>query len=263
MQEASSDGIALTGDGTIDLRPVLESHIMGARIEQVRQLRFGCDGDGCVTDMRVLSDGRLRLTTTSGGDTFTWTWRPDWYRTAPNITIEDSYLQLRVTGATPDLATLAATIGHELGHTLGLCHGHDEECYELFSLEDAIRRHESSMSYGAPPGTLHLLASEWAQVSQYLACPPQGPIQVVASGGNGDAYFAAKYETSFTQAVDVRACGETTALPRTLVPLAAGDLLHSTGPGWGWLVAHVATSVVLAAVAAFVAARWPLRWDGR
>ena len=246
--EADSNGIQLTG-GNIEVSPSLESHILGAPRQQVRQIAFASEG---IVGLGETPTG-VYLVTRQGGTDFRWDWRNDWFVSAPNITTSDgAYLQLRVAGATLDGATLAQTIAHELGHTLGLCHAHEAECYLEFDPADVSQRtvDSTTMSYTAAPGTLHFLASEWRQVAEYLTCPPQDPIRLLATGAPLDALLFSKYEASFMQAQSLRACGDTTAINADLTPDDGSDRSPGRdGVGAVWL--YSLGTVVVAAFAAW------------
>ena len=257
FQEADADGLTLTGG--LSLSPSLESHILGAPRQQVRQIQFASEG---IVDLGPTARGVFMVTRQDGTD-FRWDWRNDWFRTAPNITLQDGrWLQLRTTGAALDTATLATTIAHEVGHTLGLCHTHEEECYQDLPFEEAVARHQSTMSYGAAPGTLAFLPSEWAEARALLACPPQGPLTVLAQGGGADALFAEKYEISFKQEASQRACGDHAPLERLFQPAEARHVDASWTPsgaptsGIGWGLTYLA-GVAAAAVLAVRATRGP------
>lgn len=244
FSEDHSNQITFTGQ-TMTLRPVLESHIVGARIEQVRQLRFSDEG---VTSMGVRPNGDLFLRTKDSGNEFDWQWTPDWFDTAPNITLRSDpsvYLQLRIDDADLQTAELASTIAHELGHTLGLCHAHEMECYQEFDAADINQAavDSTTMSYSAPQTTLHFLASEWAQVNEYLQCPPQEPVVITAADGTDADLLDAKYTRSFEEAVDLRSCGDAEPVP--------ADLPEPTEPatGGGWMAFYLAGAVGAVAIA--------------
>lgn len=244
--EADSDGLTLNG-GDLLLRPVLESHIVGARPEQIGLLAFNSEG---VVDLGEGEDDEVWMITRQCDgfdcDEFLWEWEREWFATAPNITIldgSDRWLQLRATQADVFEGGLAGTIAHELGHTLGLCHAHNLTCAERFSPADFLRRDTSTMSYNAPLGTLHFLPSEWAQVHDYLACPPESPVRLVADDAPASDVLDAKYGAPFDEAIAVRACGEYQAFASDLTP-GEGVRTHTQDaalqdpppvPSRGWL----------------------------
>ena len=253
FEEASSDGIVLTGDGRIELSPSMESHILGAPREQLRQIALANEG---IVRLGETPDGVFLVTRQDGTD-FRWEWRNDWFVTAPNITLPDgSFLQLQEVGATLFDGTLAQTIAHELGHTLGLCHAHEAACFESYHpLEQTPGAiHSSTMSYGAAPGTLHFLASEWQQIDAYLTCPPQDPIRLISTGAGDALLLEAKYETSFMQAQSLRSCGEhVTVTPDLRVD--DGIDRSSTGPGQGLAWLYAAATFLVAGIAVW--RTWP------
>lgn len=246
FEEADSDGIFLSG-GTLAVSPSLESHILGAPRSQVRQIRFASEG---IVDLGTTADGVFMVTRQSGTD-FRWDWQNDWFVTAPNITQDGAYLQLRAVEARLDAATLAQTIAHELGHTLGLCHAHERECYEAFDPDDVSQAtiDATTMSYTAPPGTLHFLPSEWRQVATYLVCPPQDPVRLVAAGASSEDVREAKYEQSFIQAASLRTCGAAYEVAADL-PVDDGVDRTGNGAGTGWLILYLGAAGLAAVVAA-------------
>ncbi len=234
------DGLAYSGD-ELRMRPVLESHILDARADQVQLLQRS----GQVEGLGETVDGRVYFTI----EGLTWSWHPEWFTTAPRVTNADGdWYQFVLRGARVDQTTLASTIAHEIGHTLGLCHAHEEACWSEFSIPDQFRRDSTTMSYTAPQGTLRFLQSEWEQIHEYLTCPPQRPIGLVAAG---EDTFYAKYEESFSASVTLRACGDTQPIERSLRP--DGALLEQGRQGIGGLVAFIGATTTLLIVAS-------LRW---
>ncbi len=232
-------------DGTLRISPVLESHVIGARPEQARLLAFASEGivelcpAPCANDFWFVTKQKQ-----SNGNPdllLRWTWQPDWFVTAPNITTSDgAYLQLRMVDVNVNHAQLASTIAHEIGHTLGLCHSHEQECYSQFDASDINRAaiDSSTMSYSSAPGTLHFLPSEWRQLETYLTCPPQEPLVLVAEGASAQAVRESKYLNSFVEASQARQCGDASSIQ--------SDLEESTLEGelpYVWLAVYALGSL--------------------
>ncbi len=256
--EDESQGLTL-GGRSLSISPVIESHVIGARPEQARLLQFASEGivDLCsapcaddfwfITRQQNADGSELRLR---------WTWEPNWFQTAPNITTQDgAYLQLRVRDVEVNQANLAGTIAHELGHTLGLCHAHEAECYSQFAAADISTAAIASttMSYSAPQGTLNFLDSEWQQLEQYITCPPQEPLVLLALDAPAEDLLAAKYLDSFTQASNARECGDAQPIAEDLPASASGDSRPAV-----WLSVYGAAAIVAGAAVVF----W-FRPDGR
>lgn len=241
FREADSDGLTLS-NGEITLSPSIESHILGAPREQIRQLRFGSEG---IVNLGETQNG-VFLVTREGGTDFRWDWQNDWFATAPNITVDGAYLQLRATGAILYDGTLAQTIVHELGHTLGLCHTHEQDCFADLAPHEQNRAavDSSSMSYTAPPGTLHFLDSEWGQLEDYIACPPQAPVALVAIQASPEVIRQSKYESSFMQEQSIRECGEAAVLESNMEPDDGVD--PTGGNGYGALTLYILVTLVVA-----------------
>lgn len=254
FEPGDSDGLTFTDD-ELRIRPVLESHIVEADEAKIRA--FGFDAGG-------IDDGRFILIQDADNPEnpleveLTWSWDGLWFRTAPNVTTDDDrWLQFEHAGFELDNATLAATIAHELGHTLGLCHAHVESCYQQFRFQDQRFRHSSTMSYGADPDTLHFLGSEWLQVDAYITCPPPEPLTLLAEG-RGQEVLDAKYGRAFSTEVAARECGESTAVEADLVPVSGTEVAAGLGEppavkGPGRHAVFGGASMVLAAGAAAMA----------
>ena len=245
------------GNVQATLYPVIESMVRGARQDLLAT--YGLEGG-------YTNAGEMGLRSIATGQTLVWT--PSWFATPPRILRSGQpALQLNLTAVTVEQADLAGTILHELGHTLGLCHAHDAECNAAFTAADRAQQASSTMSYDAAGDTLHFLASEWATVLDYIACPPEGPVTEVAEGGDAAAVLAAKYAYSDRDllAVDLRACDDLTPLERTFehgsppaMAYRAPDsrrepLLGDTGSTWTILYGVLAALAV--AAAGLVAAR--------
>ncbi len=233
--------------GELRVSPVFESHVATGNAAKIRALGFESSG---------ANGNRVWLRDADGdvlGAPGKVEWRPEWFFEPPTLTFDEfgTYEFLRDRAWT-DEPELASTIAHEVGHTLGLCHAHESECFGAYSPSDREARHSSTMSYGAPVGTLHFLASEWDQVAAYLRCPPQQTVQLVADGGDEDALRRAKYQTSFVEAGSQRACGDLAPMPRQFEPVdattyrstfAAPGAVH--GGGWAMLAHGALTAVAV------------------
>jgi hypothetical protein len=189
----------------IQFSPFIESVIAGDRQDVI--LAWGFDGGG------VRANGEYFLR----GDDFQVVWEPDWFASAPRLeptagaAVPSTYMDAGV--LTTDLAQ---TILHELGHTLGLCHVELADCLANLTGPDQFIAETSTMFSGAEPGTLNFLGSEWDQVSTYVTCPPQEPIQKVAEDAGDDAILDSKYGYALSDlgTLGTRACGD-------MAPLAA------------------------------------------
>jgi hypothetical protein len=207
MHFRSSRGAAL------EVQPVLESVVRGGRMDLLHAAGFDSGG---------ISNGRIQLhaTGTGGAGGYILSWTTSWFRTPIRAAFDNGpTIQLNLTSASVDDAELAATLLHELGHTLGLCHSHDAACNAKFTPADRASQAASTMSYDAAPGTLHYLASEWTTVQTYLTCPPQQPLLALARHDGDAAVRAAKYAYANVNASeDVRACADLRPLLRQFEP---------------------------------------------
>jgi len=141
------DWVAVPVQGTLDFVPWYESLIDGNRLDVIWS--DGWTGAGKTRS----GEFYLRF---SGGTMY---WQPYWFAGNPYVVWNDGdHLQLFARRAWVDTPALARTILHELGHTLGLCHAHEPECYRAFAPEDQFRTEDSTMSYEST--ALGLLPSE-------------------------------------------------------------------------------------------------------
>lgn len=196
---------SLDGNVTVSLSPLVESLIRGGRADELADLGFR----GGTTNQ-----GDIGLESLATGNQLIWT--PWWFASAPRLVQGGTSTVLQQVDVTVYHGSLAGTILHELGHTLGLCHAHDETCNAAFSAADRANQASSTMSYDSPSNLLHFLNSEWTTVLQYLACPPDDPITEVATGAPATQILAAKYAYSNKDLLDVglRACRDFMPVPR-------------------------------------------------
>ncbi len=194
---------------TVRIRPIVESHLSSGNPDLVAA--YGFDDGG------LTQDGRVFLYK-EGDPGYTVMWRPEWFRTAPQFLGDDgSSLRLIRDRHWVEDGTLAATIAHELGHTLGLCHTHKADCRAALSIPAADAA-KSTMSYAAPSELLAFLPPEWDHLKAALACPPQTTAGLVATGADQDAILAAKYDASFSGDAPQRQCLQFVSLDATLAP---------------------------------------------
>lgn len=212
-------------DGTdLTFTPFFESVIEGNRLDVC--YAWGFDDCGEATNGDYFLEG-----TTNSGYRFWIRWQPFWYDTAPRLVGEDgSTTYSTFESASVQTTQLASTIVHELGHTLGLCHLEDADCAAKLSGSDQYRRTESTMHTNSGRRTLNFLDSEWGQVDEYLTCPPQESVRLVAQQVSTDQLINAKYGYTLEEATDVdtRSCGEFPRLTRSMAP--AEDLGHYEPP---------------------------------
>ena len=194
---------------TVSMPPAVESLVRGGRQDLLGDLGFR----GGYTQA-----GEMGLESTETGALLIWT--PSWFRGAPRVIDGDEVVQLRFQSITVYQGSLAGTILHELGHTLGLCHAHLPDCSAAFSAKDRAAQADSTMSYDAPGNRLHFLDSEWTTVLEYISCPPDAPVTLVAEGAGTQAVFEAKYgyANKDITSIDLRSCNDLAALPRQFEP---------------------------------------------
>ena len=191
-------------------------------------------------------------------------WTPNWFRTNPRIVLPNGQaVPMNLISVTVATGSLAGTIMHELGHTLGLCHAHDTDCNAKFSASDRAQQAQSIMSYDNPGNLLHYLGSEWTTVLQYISCPPDAPVTLVAQGASLQQVYEAKYGYANKDilSVDLRTCNDLTPVQRTFHPGVppATTYLHPdalrdppTGTGGVWLTTLFALVAVAAVALAVV-----------
>lgn len=102
---------------------------------------------------------------------------------------------------------LADTILHEIGHNMGLCHTHEEDCYTSLPPHEQALRHTSTMSYESD-FPLHLLPSQWERFRTQLACSHSGNLNALTLGGLSDYRFTGEEPTGAdADLFDPRRCG--------------------------------------------------------
>lgn len=210
----------------------------------------------------IADNGEMVLTRDDG---LQLRWMPNWFRTNPRIVFSNGQtVPMNLTSVAVATGSLAGTIMHELGHTLGLCHAHDTDCNARFSAADRARQAQSIMSYDNPGNLLHYLDSEWTTVQQYVSCPPDAPVTLVAQGASLQQVLEAKYGYANKDilSVDLRSCNDLTPLQRTFQPgqPPAATYVHPedlrdppAGAGGVWLTAGstLAAAAAVALAAAF------------
>lgn len=247
-------------DGDVyGISPGVESHIASGDLAFIRAQGFDSGTQR--------TDGTYVLRSDPFGSTpgFRIEWLGEWFQSDIDLIVDGGGTHtLTYEGTFLDAPELATTIAHELGHTFGLCHTHEFECYR--DLPDGQRplRDTSTMSYNAPNGTLRFLPAEWRLVLEVMQCPPEAPLTLVADGADAFDVMVEKYVPA--DAFDgARSCTDREAVPVDLLPVpdaAAYAWSYGDAPGpprAGYAVWFgVAVLVVVAAgttTAGIVAAR--------
>lgn len=206
---------------TLRLTPWVESFLAADRQDAIRAIGFESGA--------VLPDGRFRLVATD----YRLEWQPSWFRTGPLVTWNDGKTaQLFVTSRSIDAQVFASTILHELGHTLGLCHLDLPDCYATLTTQEQSRLEESTMGPGHDSTTLLFLPTEWSRVDEYLTCPPDRPLVLIAQSANETDVLDQKYgyELEEILSVDLRRCGQFPPVPGTRFEPATSVVRYEPAP---------------------------------
>lgn len=166
--------------------PAVENLVVAGAHEDLARLGLHGSGKGV--------DGSLTATVDAAPhDGYSISWRPGWFGSGVRALRPDGErLDLVRTHMQVRHAELAATIAHELGHLLHLCHAHEPACYSGFPPDQRGTRHASAMSYEADPTSLRFLPIEWERLSAQLACPPS--LATTLTQKYGEAFSAASPE---------------------------------------------------------------------
>lgn len=242
--------VELNGDAEGSFSPVIESYIREGNTVAMQSLGYSNSG---------VSAGAYWLSVAGSGG-YRMEWSPFWFTNGAFVEFNSGdNATVTATGATVNQPNLASTIAHELGHTLGLCHAHEPECYQEFSAADRGRRDQSTMSYQSTSDQLQFLQSEWNLVDVFLACPPETPLTLLAEGADASTVIEDKYR--FEGEV-LRACGEFTERSENMVPqigtVAEPFGAPSKAPRGGaiWFALYVvATTAAITGTAFFVRGR--------
>lgn len=189
--------IDLEGDSsTATFSPSLESHIRTNNQEYLNAL--GADDFG--------REGSNYWFSVDGADGFRVEWEPHWFSKGMSVQFNGGQSDLVLpVSTTIDHGGLASTLAHEVGHTLGLCHAHVQNCFQNFSIQDQQLRDQSTMSYNSPSNTMRFLNSEWTSLRTFLTCPPETPLTLLARGASTEEILQDKYRFSGNV---LRLCGE-------------------------------------------------------
>lgn len=182
------------------LSPSLESLIITRDLDAIRAYGFK---DGQVNPQT----GRLELLDHIEGG-YSVSWEAEWFADPPIVTFANGEKQdHRIVGVDLDTRALASTIAHELGHTLDLCHPHEEDCLAEFPAnQQRAGLYDSTMSYRAAFDALYFTPYEWDIVRSQLTCAPQGTIQELIADAPMDAILDAKYVSSIGTGEAQRDC---------------------------------------------------------
>lgn len=195
---------------TFETSPALESLIYSDRQDVLSQYGYTWGG--------ITTEGRYFVEAPS----YTFSWEPFWFGNGRNAWVSTAYEDVypSATGVNVRYGILASTIVHELGHTLGLCHMENAECRAETDVDPGDSYERSTMHSESVSG-LHLLDQEWGRMSEYLTCPPTGPLRRIADGGSDSALIEAKYSYSFESELgqDIRECQNFKEVDATMEPV--------------------------------------------
>jgi hypothetical protein len=207
-------------DEVYGISPGIESHIASGDLGFIHAAGFD--------DGSRRADGTYVLRSDASGTTpgYRIEWLGEWFQSDIEFILDEGPTQALVYDSTLlDTEELAATIAHELGHTFGLCHTHEFDCYRHLPASERPLRDTSTMSYAAPNGTLHFLPAEWADVRETLQCPPEGPITLVAQGADAFDIMVSKYVPAATDGA--RSCTDR-------APIVADLVAVPDAPAYTW-----------------------------
>ncbi len=238
---------------TLTMSPFVESVLQANRQDAVKAMGFQSGA--------ILADGRYRLVAAE----YKLEWDPFWFRSAPLVTWNDGKTaQLSVASRQVESQVVASTIMHELGHTLGLCHLELTECYATLSADERTRLDDSTMGPGHDSNVLHFFSTEWQRANEYLSCPPDRPLVLIAQNANETDVLDEKYGYTLEEilSVDLRRCAQFPPVPgerfapvtSTVRYQAAAEDRHPDVPYTSPLatVLYVVSVLVFALAAAFV-----------
>lgn len=190
--EIDLEGISTTAT----FSPTVESHIRTNNRDYLTAI--GADDFG-------IENGEYWFSV-NGPDGYIARWEPHWFSQGMSIQFNGGKSDTVLPVATTiDYGSLASTLAHEVGHTLGLCHAHVQSCFQNFTSSDIPLRDQSTMSYNAPSNTMRFLDSEWSAVRTFLTCPPETPLTLLANGASTADILQDKYRFSGDV---LRLCGE-------------------------------------------------------
>lgn len=180
-------------------------------------------------DGGIHPDGSYYLMLDSGSGPIEMQWRPHWFRSPGLIHPDDGeWIPLEITNLRLQRDPFTHVLLHEMGHSLGLCHTHDEECQQSLPPDQRPLHAQSTMSYTSSQTTHDFLPAEWDRVATFLACPPPLPLQRIAEDAPRDDILDAKYlyDLEDLSNITVRACQDFTVIEHVFDPVPAVNYTH-------------------------------------